>query len=233
LTEPEILEHCETDIGMIYLRRRPRDEVGNPGWVSEIQINGHLLMSSVDPVSERALATKALSMHEGDGPRRVLVGGLGLGYTAAAALEGPGIAKVRVVERMDFIIEWMNRGLFPLSETLVANERVEIVQGDVYEDLLGPASETYDLILIDVDHAPHDPLSPTSKPFYQVEGQRRVSRHLAPGGLLGVWSAHDDDAFADVLATVYPKSHRERIEWPDREVPGATYRNLLFMAVRP
>jgi spermidine synthase len=228
LTELTVIAHAKTKIGTIYLaQREPMDGVG---WIYEMKINGKLLMSSVSPVSEKRLATSALSWYPGDAPLRVLVGGLGLGYTACAALEDPRVASVRVVEKMQFVIDWMDQGLLPLSEQLAVEERIEIVQGDVYSDLLGPVTETYDLILVDVDHAPDDLLSPVSEPFYTVDGQRRVARHLRPCGVLGVWSASDNDDFAGVLGRVYLDGHREEVTWPDTESPDSSYQNVLFFA---
>lgn len=189
-------------------------------------------MSSLSPVSEMRLSTGALALHEGSGELRVLVGGLGLGYTAQAALQDPRVACVHVMEKMDFIIDWMRSGLLPLSQELMADKRLEILKGDVYATLLGPASTIYDLILIDVDHSPQDLLSPESAPFYTRAGQRQVEGHLRPGGVLGVWSAFDDDAFAHVLAASYHHGHREEVSWPDEELPASHYDNLLFFARR-
>ena len=228
MTDFDILGHARTSIGTLYLGRRMVP--GRADWVYEIQISGQLLMSSMNNYSERQLSTTALALHAGQGPRRVLVGGLGLGYTAHAALEGERVASVRVVEKMDFVIGWMNDGRLPLSAEFAVEERLEIVRGDIYEDLLGPPKDQYDLILVDVDHSPGDRLADGPGHFYTVEGQRRVARHLAPGGVLAVWSAWDDDAFAEVLSNLYPRSCRVDVMWDDDEEPDDVGHNVLFFA---
>ena len=223
----QVLEHANTDIGTIYLGRRPKGD--SSGWTYEIEIDGLLLMSNSNPVSERQLSMSALALHDGDG-LRVLVGGLGLGHTAEAVLESSRVASVRVVEKMDFVIDWMNNGLLPLSSEFAAEGRLQIVKGDIYEHLLGPASEQYDLILVDVDHSPSDRLSEASEPFYTEQGQRRVSRHLSPGGKLAVWSANGNDEFLSVLAKVYPDAHCEDVKWEDRGLCDDPLHDVLFFS---
>jgi len=229
----EYLGSAQRSIGLLYLSRFQKPN--HPGgWVYSVHIDGDLLMSSESPLSERRLATSAIAAHQGTGQLRTLVGGLGLGYTAAAALDSPRTSVVRVVDPMDFVFEWVRKGLLPLSEQLNTDERVEFAQGDVYDDLLGEASEQWDLILIDVDHAPDMPLDPKSLVFYTPQGQRRVREHLAPGGVLAVWSAHDNDAFAAVLAEVYDKVWREPVNWrvPFPGQDDQMLRNTLFFGCR-
>jgi spermidine synthase len=131
---------------------------------------------------------------------------------------------------MDFVIDWVRRGLIPLAESLNRDERLSMVQGDVYGDVLGPASETWDVILIDVDHSPDAPLDPATLVFYTAEGQARVREHLAPGGIVAVWSAHDNDAYAAVMAEAYPESWRESVRWsvPSTSGPAQDWHNTLF-----
>jgi spermidine synthase len=233
MNEPEVLDAVDRSIGLLYLARY-RDEARPEGWVYTVHIEGELLMSSESPLSERELATRAIAAHAG--PKlRILIGGLGLGYTAQAALESDRSTLVRVVDRMDFVINWLRDGRLPLSEQLTKDPRVELVQGDVYGDLMGPADEKWDIILVDVDHAPDDPLDPASLPFYTPQGQAKVREHLAPGGVLAVWSAWDNDAFAAAMEETHPGSWREHIEWstgPEAE-GGQVLHNTLFFGRKP
>lgn len=229
MNEPtvQILDSVDSPIGVLELRRRkvPDDQI-----VTEILVGGEMLMSSLVTVSEEALSTAALALHPGE-ELKVLVGGLGLGYTAKAALADPRVRQLTVVDKMAVVIDWMKDGKLPLSETLAADERLEIVQGDVYAQLLGPVEERYDLILVDVDHAPFDPLDPASEPFYTWQGQRQVEGHLKPGGILGVWSAEDDLEFADVLCEVYEEARRELIRFSHPAVEeGEEIEECVFLA---
>ena len=229
----EVLDAVEHAIGLLILSRS-RHPTDPKRWIHTVHVDGALLMSSVSPLSERELATMAIAAHGGPS-LRVLVGGLGLGYTAQAALEEERTALVRVVDRMDFVIKWLRDGRLPLSEQLNRDPRLEVVQSDVYADLLGPADETWDLILIDVDHAPDSPLDPTSLAFYTAQGQAAVRQHLAPGGILAVWSAWDNDALAAVLDASYAEAWREEIEWwtlPEAD-GGQLLHNVLFFGRKP
>lgn len=228
MSTPTIVDVAATEIGTFYLSSRTVEGVADQVW--EIWIGDDVLMTSLSPVSEMRLATSALEQHEDESGLRVLIGGLGLGYTAIAALGDARVASVRVVEKMDFIMDWFETGHLPTSEKLQRDNRARIVKGDIYQDLLGPPHELYDVILVDVDHAPDDRLSETSAAFYTEKGQERVAAHLRRGGVLGVWSAVEDESFSNVLARVYDESHSEEVAWQDAEFPEADYQNALFFA---
>ncbi len=224
----EVVDWVETPIGVFDLRRRMVPTATGEEQVTEVLVNGELLMSSRNFVSERALATSALAMHEGEGELAVLVGGLGLGCTAHAALADRRVTHVRVVDRIPVLFDWLRAGHLPLSADLMGDARFATVKSDVYADLLGEPDERFDAILIDVDHAPRERLDEASAPFYTVEGQQCVRRHLNPGGVLAVWSAMDDDAFAAVLADVYAQATREQVSWSDDYLGDVT--DVLFLA---
>jgi spermidine synthase len=227
----EIVDSRATPIGVLELRRR--ELPARPGLVlTEITIDGDMLMSTLSTVSERALSTHALAMHEGGDGLRVLVGGLGLGYTAHVALQDARVARVRVVDRLPAVIGWLREGLLPLSPELNGDSRLEVCEGDVYAELLAPGNGAYDLVLIDVDHSPTALLDPASEPFYTWQGQRQVIEHLAPAGVLAVWSSGDDHEFAAVLEEVYEVARRERIRWINDLIADEEIEEILFLARR-
>jgi len=226
----EVLADLDSPIGRMHLRRRTLP--GTSEVITEITVDGSMLMSSLNTVSETALATRALAWHGGGDGLRVLVGGLGLGYTAQAALADPRVAHVRVIDRLPEVIGWMKDGLLPLSDELNAEPRLRIDEGDVYAELLAkPEHEPYDLVLVDVDHNPRELLDLKSAPFYEWYGQGEVAAHLRPAGVLGVWSSVDDDHFADVLDEVYPEANREYVRWSNHQVDdGIEIVEVVFLA---
>lgn len=228
----EVLDWVETPFGALCLRRR--ELLGRPGTVvTEVTIDHEMLMSSLSTESEEALATRAIALHGGE-RLEVLVGGLGLGYTARAALATGRVARVEVVELVPEVIGWLRDGKVPLSAELAGDPRLTLVQGDVYARLLAPGDARWDAILVDVDHTPSERLDRSSDRFYTVEGLRRVATHLRPGGVLAVWSAGDDDPrFAAALAEVFPRTSRERVTWVDERLDeGLEVEDVLFLARR-
>ncbi len=149
---------------------------------------------------------------------RVLVGGLGLGYTARAALGSDRVSKCEVVEFLPQVINWLDQGLVPLSDELNADNRLKVIHGDVYQRLASPPKQKHDLILIDVDHSPDENLGAANGSFYTADGLKRAKLHLAEDGILGVWSYAESSAFADALRDIFGEV---RIE------PVTVYNNLI------
>lgn len=223
----EILACEESAIGMICLRRR--ELLSSPGTIiTEITLDHTLLMSSHHTDSERALSTLALERHGGR-DLRVLIGGLGLGYTADAVLSSSRVASVQVAELLPPVIGWVRDGLVPKSGTLNGDARLRVVEADVYALLADAVERPFDLILIDVDHSPDEPLAASSAAFYTEAGLRRAARHLAPGGLLAVWSCADSSPFVAALRTVFDRVEVERVTF-ENQVLEQTETNWLFLA---
>jgi len=225
----EVLAYSDSPIGAICLRRR--ELLARPGtMVTEITVDQMLLMSSYHTASERALSSRALRRHGGTEGLRVLVGGLGLGYTAHEALKSAAVTRVDVVEFLPQVIGWMKNGLVPLSDELNSEPRYSAMEGDVYAMLAAAPELQYDLILIDVDHAPDEPLADANAAFYTEAGLRAAKEHLRPGGLLGVWSYADSSPFATALRTVFSHGEIEPVAF-DNELTGEEETNWLFLAV--
>ncbi len=216
MAQLEILDYTPCVLGTLCLRRR--ELLSRPGFfVTEMTLNHELLMTSLHTASERALATRAGEMHAGS-ELSALVGGLGLGYTAHELLQNQRIARLECVELLAPVIDWYAQDLIPLARDLKADRRFEVRQGDVYARLAGPVESRFDLILIDVDHAPDERLGGENAAFYTEQGLRRAREHLAPGGVLAVWSYAESSPFADALRAVFK----------DVRVEGVRFENTLI-----
>ncbi len=192
-TSFEELDYCQSALGELILRRRKPVSMPDT-WVYEVKLGGNFLMSSLIRTSEEELVRLALPRLDGS-DWRVLVGGLGLGYTAAAALASSDVKSVEVIEFLPEVIAWHERGLVPMGETLCDDARCRLVQGDCFARVRADAGKDYDALLIDIDDGPEELLSPDHELFYSVEGLRDARRCLRSGGVFGLWTSracHDD-----------------------------------------
>jgi len=205
----EELDYQVTPLGTLVLRRR--QDLAEGGDIYEIKLNDDFLMSSKFTASEEALAR--LALEELDMPGlKIVVGGLGLGYTAATALESPNVASMLVVDAMQPIIEWHEQGLLPLGKLLSPDPRCRFVLGDFFAMALSaetgfdpdePASR-FHAIMLDIDHSPAHVLLPSNAALYTQDGLTSLSRHLLPGGIFALWSNDPaDDAFVSLLEAVF------------------------------
>jgi spermidine synthase len=223
----EILAYEASPLGPLCLRRR--ELLSDPGTiVTEVTLNHEFLMSSLYTDSEQTLARTAVEMHGGEN-LRVLVGGLGLGYTAREALVSQNVATVEVVELLPQVIDWLQRGLVPLSPELCVEPRLTITQGDVYQRLTEEPTEQFDAILIDVDHSPDERLGEDSVLFYTATGLLAAREHLAPGGVLAVWSYAESSPFADALREVFTEVRIEPVTY-DNHLVDEQPTDWLFFA---
>ena len=223
----EILACEPSPLGLLCLRRR--ELLSQPGTiVTEVTLNHEFLMSSMYTESERTLAQISLQMHSGD-DLRVLVGGLGLGYTAFEALLSNRVAQVDVVELLPQVIDWLAKGLVPLSPELHDHPRLVVSQGDIYRRLAEPPGERFDVIMIDVDHSPEERLGEESVSFYTASGLRAARQHLASDGVLAVWSHAESSPFADSLREVFDDVRVEPVTY-DNHLVDEQPTDWLFFA---
>lgn len=212
----EELDYRPTPIGALSLRRRREMSLGVD--VFEIKLGDDYLMSSLFTASEVALADLGIGALHG-GPLDVVVGGLGLGYTAQAALAHDAVGSLIVVDFLDAVIDWHRTGLLPLGPGLTADARCRLVRGDFFAMANSDAGfdpdapgRRFDAILLDIDHSPDALLDERSTSFYQPPGLRALARHLRPGGIFALWSNDQPDpAFTDRLRSVFPDAWAEPV----------------------
>lgn len=213
----EELDYWPTPIGALSLRRRRELKLGID--IYEIKLGDEYVMTSAVTASEEALArlgVAALGDRENLG---VAVGGLGLGYTARAVLEHANVAELLVIEFLEGVVQWHRDGLVPLGPELTGDPRCRIVQGDFFalargQDGVDPEApgRRFDAILVDIDHSPRLLLDDRSENFYSADGLREVARHLAPGGVFGLWSNdRPDPSFAARLDAVFAEGWSEPV----------------------
>jgi spermidine synthase len=193
----EELDYRQTRLGELILRRRRVLSLDGLE-VYEIKLGESFLMSSLFHEVEVALANLGLAGLEG--PLDVVVGGLGLGYTARAALENEAVKSLVVIDTLAEVIEWHRRGLVPLGEALTKDPRCRLVHGDFFA-LAASASldpekpgDRFHAVLLDIDHSPQNLLHEQHRAFYQPEGLKHLAGHLHPGGVFALWSDDAPDA---------------------------------------
>jgi spermidine synthase len=236
----EELDYRPTSMGALSLRRRRQPSSGTD--VYEIKLDDEFLMSSLHTSAEIALARLGLAASKGT-EIDVVVGGLGLGYTAQAVLENSAARSLIVIDALAEVIEWHERGLLPLGEGLIADRRCRLVHGDFFAMSasaagLDPAApgRRFDAVLVDIDHAPGNWLHPGHASFYQFDGLRKLSDNLRPGGVFALWSNDPPDPeFGAVLAGVFPQSQAHIVTFHnplwDREATNTVY--VAVKAARP
>jgi spermidine synthase len=212
----EELDYRSTPIGALSLRRRRELSLGVD--VFEIKLGDEYLMSSLFTASEIALARLGLAEFSG-ADLDVVVGGLGLGYTAQAVLEHEGVKSLVIVEALDAVIDWHEKGVLPLGRALTADPRSRFILGDFFA--LAASKEGFDpdaptrrfhAILVDIDHSPDFLLDPQNAGFYQPTGLKTLAAHLLPGGVFGLWSNDlPNEAFTQRLAAVFAEARAERV----------------------
>jgi spermidine synthase len=191
--------------------------------VYEIRCNGWDLMSNRAHSSEEALAHLALQHIDTTSPR-ILIGGLGMGFTLRAALDAsPPDARIEIAELLPEIVAWNRGPLAPLNACALDDPRASVYVGDV-ADLLEKNAASYDAIMLDVDNGPNAVIYERNATLYSFEGLRMARAALAPMGVLAVWSADRSPAFERLLDD-------GETSWRVVEPPACAYRAELLHAV--
>ena len=242
----------ETRMGLLSLRRRFEPVAKRD--VFEVKLGDEYLMSSLFTVAEEELARLGLAAYvpaadtaapaadsEGAAGLDVVVGGLGLGYTALAALEDPRVARLTVIDALEDVIAWHRDDLLPDTAGMAQDPRVRLVHADFFalarEGGLGGAGRDdvapalLDAILVDIDHSTQHHLDPAHADLYTPEGLSRVAAALRAGGVFALWSDDPPDAtFVADLDRVFEGTTAHEVRFAN-PLTGGESANTVYVAV--
>jgi len=193
--------------GQVLLRRR----IDEGHCIEELIINGVFAMDSSETSTESMLAELALPNEHA---QRVLVGGLGLGYTVAA-VSAQNVDAIDVVEIEECLIDWSHRGVTATLKTAAADPRTRLYAGDIRE-VFGDAPHgpvgPWDAIILDVDNGPDFLIFEENSELYTDAGLRAAYARLTPGGTLAIWCQCPVPALSAALQRIAPSAEEHIIE---------------------
>ena len=228
----EELAYHKTPLGELTLRRRIEPLLQNKE-VFEVKLGEEFLMSSLFTEGEKQLSRLGLSGLAGE--LDVIVGGLGLGYTAAAALENKNLRSLLVIDLFQEVIDWHQNKLVPLGRILSEDKRCEMRQGDFFElartgfDVTANERK-FDAVLLDIDHSPGHFLDEKNKSFYDTEELNLLRKQLKEGGAFALWSNDPIDAeFTEHLRSIFGTATAFRIEFAN-PYTNAICNNSVYVA---
>lgn len=233
----EELAYRQTPIGDLSLRRRTDPASGQD--VYEVKLGDDFLMSSRYVDGEVALARLGLAATR-PGPLDVVVGGLGLGYTARAVLEHPRVESLTVVDVLADVIDWHRQHVVPLGAGIVGDPRCSLVHGDFFALAADPESgfnparpgRQFDAILLDIDHSPDNVLHRDNSALYTAGGLAGLAHHLRPGGVFALWSNGAAAAeFVDAMHQVFDDVAAHYVD-VDTGKADVAARNVVYVGRR-
>lgn len=193
---------ASSERGEIVLRRRvdPQAPAEAPA-VLELRVNGVFVMDTVETTSEVALAEAALEASAR--PARVLVGGLGLGFTARGVLDDQRVERLVVVEIEEALVQWFRDGTVPHGQAFLADARASVAIADVQQVLAEAGPGSFDLVLLDVDNGPDFLVFDSNAAIYESRSLQRVLLALDDRGVLAVWSSTQSPRLEDTIRRVF------------------------------
>jgi spermidine synthase len=221
----EELDFQQTPLGEISLRKRSEPRLDDI-IIYEVKMNEEFLMSSLFVEAELQLAHLGLAAVADifTDKLNVIVGGLGLGYTAAAALENTAVASLKVIDVMPAVIDWHRQGLVPMAEKLTTDSRCELVLADFFALAtaktagFGEANQDQKVhaVLLDIDHSPSFWLNEGNSTFYTEQGLQAMADKILTGGVFGLWSDEKpDDKFVKLLEKVFFSVESHIVTFPN------------------
>ncbi|MDQ2746532.1 MAG: spermidine synthase [Acidobacteriota bacterium] len=228
----EELGFHRTTLGDLVLRRRLEPLLPNTE-IFEVKLGDEFLMSSLFTEAEKQLSHLGLAELEGE--LDVVVGGLGLGYTAVAALENKNVRSLLVIDKFQEVIDWHQNKLVPLGAILSADKRCELRAGDFFALArtgfdVHDQSRKFDAVLLDIDHSPEHFLDEKNESFYGVDGLQSLKKQIKNGGVFALWSNDPAAAkFTCHLESVFGSATAHNVEFAN-PYTNSTAVNSVYIA---
>lgn len=235
----EELDYEKTPLGEISLRKRTEPRLDNV-LIYEVKLGDEFLMSSLFVEAEEQLTKLGLHRVKENGHRHdlnVVVGGLGLGYTALTAVHDPDVGCLRTIDVMAPVIRWHQQGLLPIGDELAVNPKSELIHGDFFaiatDDKRGVLNDhQVHAILLDIDHSPSHWLNQGNSGFYNRESLFKMKAKIVPGGVFGLWSNERPDAeFTKLLNEVFSDTEEHVVEFPNPYSGGVSINSVYVSTV--
>ncbi|MGJ9372867.1 spermidine synthase [Nesterenkonia sp. CF4.4] len=228
----EELDWLQTPMGELMLRRRT--EPGTGTQIYEVKLGEEFLMSSLFTVAEEQMSILGLAAAKGE-QLDVVVGGLGLGYTAVTALADERVSRLQVIDALPAVIDWHQRKLLPVSSQLVEDPRTTLRHDDFFAVMRTPPTDDaprHDVILLDVDHSPRHTLDPSHADLYTTAGLTALARHLADHGVFTLWSDDPpDEEFMATLSSVFDDCQAHVVDFANH-LTGGTSSNTVYVGIK-
>lgn len=225
-------------LGDISLRRRRIPQFGDRD-IYEVKLGDEFLMSSMFVEAEQALSTLGLAAVQGD-RLNIVVGGLGLGYTAVEGLKDNRVAEQLVVDALDTVISWHREERVPLGKILNDDTRNRYVHGSFFELATDPIQgfdpqqpgRKFDAILLDIDHSPTEYLNASNAGFYTTENLALMAEQLVPQGVFAMWSQNlPEPEFEALLGGVFGSVESHVITF-DNPFLGGQSTNSVYVCIK-
>lgn len=236
----EELDWQQTPYGDISLRKRSEPRLDNQ-IIFEVKLGDEFLMSSLFVEAEQQLAALGLAQLKNNGHSErldVVVGGLGLGYTALTALNDTAVQHLRTIDVMQPVISWHQQGLLPIGDVLSTEPSSELIEGDFFAIATAQTggfinNRPVHAVLLDIDHSPSHWLNDSNQGFYTNESLQKVAAKIVSGGVFGLWSNElPDQGFIDLLNSVFASTESHIIRFAN-PYSGKDSTNSVYISTAP
>jgi len=236
----EELDYQQTPLGEISLRRRSEPRLDHQ-LIYEVKLGDEFLMSSLFVEAEEQLATLGLAKLKSNGHSSnlsIIVGGLGLGYTALTALNDAAVSELRTIDVMQAVINWHQKGILPVGDILATDSRSDLIQGDFFAIATDSQAgflnnQKVDAVLLDIDHSPRHWLNEGNSDFYNQDSLKNMAAKIKPKGVFGLWSNElPDQEFIDLLDSVFESTEAHVVRFANPYSGGESINSVYISMVK-